>query len=526
MASPDAVQTLDRASYDRFRAELARAGFRSTDGGRTWRGPIAAPLNAFTDARRMTITIRDGWPYVQPVLTVDGLPPLEHVSAGGSVCLWLEGDASRQWETWQGWEERIEQWCARQRAGFVRVDATMDAHAYFGGRYDALARMDMSTIPPETADGARGAVHGRWRNGGALLDLSVERAGGQEVKGSWFYRREIAAPPRDLRDLRALLTDRQQESLSDHIKAARRGGKRAVVLAWNAKEARNALVLLLDQDPDSVPERRARQRRPTPDSAGLRARARALEFAPADATVLQRRAGADAARLSGYGVLIFGAGAVGSHVAVVLAECGVGDLTLVDSERLRPGNVVRHAAPASAIGLHKVSAVAEVVAQHASWTTVNELVEQPWGPQRLRDLMQDHDLVIDATGSAGIADQLSRLAADGDETLVTATLYRRGAVVRVCRQAPGDTPLVLRDDPRRYPDIPRGDADEEIELEPGCSAPVNEASPQAVVACAALCAQVVLDALPGPPQLPDEICEIRRGLEQEPFDRPGRIDSA
>lgn len=526
MASPDAVQTLDRASYDRFRAQLARAGFRSTDGGRTWRGPIAAPLKTFTDATRMTITVRDGWPYVQPLLTVEGLPPLEHVSAGGSVCLWLEGDASRQWETWQGWEERIEQWCVRQQAGFVRVDATMDAHAYFGGRYDALARMDLSTIPPETSDGARGPVHGRWRNGGALLDLSVERAGGQEVKGSWFYRQEITAPPRDLRDLRALLTDRQRESLAGLITSARQGKKRIVVLAWDAKEARNALVLLLDQDPESVPARRARGRKQAAPVDGLRARARALEFAPGDAVVLQRRAGADAARLSGYGVVIFGAGAVGSHVAVVLAECGVGELTLVDSERLRPGNVVRHAVPASAVGLHKVSAVAEVVAQHAPWTMANELVESPWGPQRLRELMQDHDLVIDATGSAGFADQLSRLAVGTDETLVIATLYRRGAVARICRQGPGDTPLVLRDDPSRYPDIPRGEAAEEIELEPGCSAGVNEASPLAVVACAALCAQVVLDALPGPPQLADEICEIRRRLERAPFDRPGRIDSA
>jgi len=525
VASPDAVETLDRASYDQFRAQLARAGFRSADGGRSFSGPISEPLKAFTDASRMEITIRDGWPYVQPLLIVEGLPPLEHVSAGGSVCLWLEGDASRQWETWSGWEERITQWCAGQQEGFVRVDATMDAHAYFGGRYDALARMDLSTIPPETADGARGPVHGRWRNGGALLDLSTERAGGQEVKGSWYYRHEITAPPRDLRELRALLGEHQRESIDGLVKAARQGKKRVVVLAWEAKEARNALVLLLDQDPDSVPERRARGRQQAPGTT-LRARGRALEFAPSDTAVLQRRAGAEAARLSGYGVLILGAGAVGSHVAVLLAGCGMGELTLVDNERLRPGNVVRHAAPASAVGLHKVTAVADVIAEHAPWTKVREVTDSLWGPQRLRELIRDHDLVVDATGSASFADQLSRLATEEDETLVTATLYRRGAVARVCRQAPGDTPLVLRDDPNRYPDIPRGEEEERIDLEPGCSAPVNEASPQAVVACAALCAQIVLEAHPGPPQLPDEICEIRRPLETAPFDRPGRIDSA
>jgi hypothetical protein len=524
VASPDAVQTLDRASFDRFRAELARAGFHSTDGGRTWTGPVAEPLKAYTTAPRMTITIRDGWPYVQPDLQVDGMKPLEHVNAGGSVCLWQQGDVSRQWETFQGWQDRIAEWCARQSDGFMRVDVTMDAHAYFEGAVHALARMDLATIRPDTPDGDRGPVHGRWRNSGALLDLSVERAGGQELKGSWFYRQAISAPPRDLRELRVLLSARQQESLDGLIKAAREGKERVIVLAWDAKDARNALVLLLDQDPDSTPTRRGRRGKTVGDK--LRARGRALEFAPADATVLQSRAGHDAARLSGYGVLILGAGAVGSHAALLLAECGVGELTLVDAERLRPGNVVRHIAPASAVGLHKVQAVSQVIAQHAPWTKVTKHVESPWGPERLRALMADHDLVLDVTGSAGFADQISRLATDADETLVTATLYRGGSIARICRQGPGDTALIERDDPEFYPAIPHGTETEQVQLEPGCSAPVNQASPHAVAACAALAVEIVLDALPGPAQVPDEICEVYRPLEWAPFDRVGRTSSA
>ena len=54
----------------------------------------------------------------------------------------------------------------------------------------------------------------------------------------------------------------------------------------------------------------------------------------------------------------------------------------------------------------------------------------------------------------------------------------------------------------------------------------ERASPRGVVACAALAAEVAIDALAGRLSLPDEITDIYRPLEEAPFDRVGRLTSA
>lgn len=524
MDSPRPIETLDEASLERFQLELVDAGFRGANGGRTWTGPIADPLREFTAAETMVIEIADGWPYVQPQLRVEGLPSLEHVNDGNLVCLWQHGDPTRQWMRFEGWQERIAQWCDGQTAGFTRVDETMDAHAYFKGEVPALACMDLSMIPAATPDGARGVLHGRWRHNNAILELAVDKASGQDIKGDWFFRKTIPAPPRNLDEFRAALTTDQRARLEQLVDLAKDARPRIALLMWDSKEARNALILCLDRDPDSVTRRAIRGRGGAAPAA--RVRARPLEFAPSDLAVVRRRAGSDAMRLAGYHVVVFGAGAIGSHTALLLAKCGVGSITIVDAEPLRPGNVVRHIAGEELVGLAKPAAAGRVIAQHAPWTTVNEIVASPWGPDRLRELVDDHDLALDATGSAGFADQLGLIGLQAEAAIVTVTLYRRGHVARICRQAPGDTPHYERNGEDRYPLIPRGEEPKQIVLEPGCSAPINEAPPHIVAACAALAAEVIIDALLAPPALPDEITEVYRPLEEAPFDKVGRLTSA
>ena len=503
------IQTLEPASYYAFREELDEAGFTTSDGGRSWTGPIAEPLRAFTDSDRMTILIRDGWPYLHPELEVPGMEALEHVNASGYVCLWAPGDGSQDWRTLAGWQTRIHEWCEKQTNGFSDEDATMDAHAYFvGGRFDALATFDLGALKPQPKDGDYGEAFGRWRRSEGLLEITTERASGGKVRGTWLYREKVKAPPTSLQRLQALLTESQAarvEKLAGEVARHKKKHRQFIVMTWGHDKRRNAVVVLFDQ------------------VAGSRVRGRVLEFAPSDTETLRLRAGEQAASLAERAVVVFGAGSVGSHLALLLAESGVGSLTVVDGERLRPGNVVRHAASASLVGAPKVVAVSAVINEHAPWTSVAQERESPWNPERLRKLIGHQNVVVDATGNTGFAAQLSALAAIERATLVTATLYRRGYVARVQRQGPDDTPLVERDDPTNYPTIPTGPA-EEVQLEPGCSAPVNQASPGSVVACASLAANVVVDAL-GSRSLPDEITEIYRALEEAPFDQIGRLTS-
>jgi molybdopterin/thiamine biosynthesis adenylyltransferase len=503
------IDTLDRAGWDRFRLELIEAGFSSEDGGRTWRGPIAEQLRRYTTSTWMELEVRDGWPYVQPQLRVPSMQPLEHVNQGGTICLWPEGDRSRGWTTWAAFEQRIDEWCAAQEGGFEPADATMDADAYFSVRdQKRLATMDLSEVAA-ASDGDLGRVSGRWRNDETHLEMTTHPGGGLE--GLWFFRDRLEAHPRTADEFLAQLTEAQQvrfrRLLGDAAKGRRRQ-RRVAILVWGDAEARNALVLLIQLE-----------------RGGRQVGTHALEFAPTDLDVLRRRSGDDAAQLESRRVVIFGVGAVGSHVALQLAECGLGAITLVDRERLRPGNVVRHAAPRSGVGMTKVEATAALIRQHAPWTVVERREVSPWAPARLRELIEGHDLVIDATGSLGFLEQLAWLMAGQHVPLITAALYRRGWVARVSRQAPGDKLLSDREHGEEYPAIPPGRSEEEGQLEAGCSAPVNEASPRAVWACAELAAGVGIDWLTGRHDMPDEITEIYRPLDDPPFDRVGSIAS-
>jgi hypothetical protein len=514
VASRDRVETLDVGSYDRFRVQLVEAGFSSKDGGRTWTGPIAEPFRAFTRAEKMTIRIKDGWPFIQPQLTVSGMSALEHVDADGVVCLWQPGDASRQWTTFEGWNDRIAAWASLQGSGFSRVDETMDAHAYFEERHDALATVDLDALPIDTPNAECGQLRGRWRHKETVLELGLKRAVGKDVAGMWFYISELTAPPRHLADVRNVLAGERQLAAFERLLAApQKGSKSVALLTWKTAHARNAMALLIDRRPGRGKGRHDEES----------TRVRALELAPIGERVLRLRAGDDAAWIENRAVLIFGAGAIGSQIAVLLARSGVRALTLVDRETLRPGNVVRHAAAGSWVGLPKVEGTRHAIAQCAPWTTVKTVEQSPWNPKRLREFVDDHDLVIDATGNVGFTEQLSRLLAGREEPLVSAALYRRGHVVRVCRQAPGDVPLAERTDSNVYPLVPHGEFPEQVALEAGCSAPVNLASPMAVASAAALAVQSCLDALRGTMLLPDEIHEVFSPLEEPPFDRIGRL---
>lgn len=501
------VDTLEPASYYAFRDELIEAGFESSEGGRKWTGPIAEPLRKFTDSDVMTIVFQDGWPFRHPELEVPGMQGYEHVNLEGWLCLWAPGDTSQAWRTLEGWRDRIAEWSERQSGEFERRDATMDAHMYFGtSGLDALAIAPLGEIIAGLNDGDSLSVSGRWSKQEGLLTITAGGGGGN-VRGLWLHREQIEAPPTSRERLEAVLTEAQLSRLNKvvaEVEKDKRKHRQFVVLSWERSEA-NALALLLNQSAGGV-------------------RVRAMEFAPSDSATLQFRAGGRAIELADKKVVVFGAGSVGSQLAVLLAESGVGSLGLVDGERLRPGNVVRHAAPASQVGAFKVDATAMVIAEHAPWADVSKTTDSPWEPQELRRLIQDQDLVVNATGNAGFADQLALLCSLEGVPLVSAMLFRNGAVARVQRQANGDTPLAQRIDPKRYPEVP-WDPEEEIALEAGCSAPVNLALPSSVSACAARACEVVVDALLDR-KLPDEIHEIYQPLADPPFDDAGRLTSA
>lgn len=504
MASPG-PDTLNQASLESFQTDLIEAGFEPVEGDlRRWVGPIAEPLRSHTDAPTMEIEFRDGWPFQHPRLVVAGLDA-DHVGADGEVCLWASGASSDLWLTWTGLNERIAEWAARAQDGFLLEDFALDGHLSFNRRKPGIATVALSKLPLDDATGRLGHIVGEWDKNGERLEISAGRSG--PIEGRWYLiEQRPQRRPKNIDEVRALLSGRQQTNLDRRLAAVRDHGTTQVLLvAWSRDFGREALVLLAERDGEDVA-------------------VSAIELAPTDSEVLKLRAGADVEALADKCVVVFGVGAVGSHTAVMLAECGVGRMTLLDRERLRPGNVVRHAAGSIWIGATKGRASEMEIFMHAPWTRVHRILSADWSAASLSKYAEVADVFVDATGLNSFTLLLAHVAKRTTTPLVSAALYREGAVGRVRRQATeSDTPIWRRE-PSEYPVIPPEDqAQETPRFEVGCSAPVNNASPLAVHAIAATLAESVVDLLTGRLLHGDERIVVFRPLDEPPFDRVGSL---
>jgi ThiF family protein len=503
------VDTLDPAAWDTFRADLVRAGFEPVPGSSLteWQGPSAPAFRAFTDAQVMRLRLKAGWPFIPPSLFVQGFAS-EHVNAEGEVCLWRGDDPSREWVTLEGINARIEAWCRKAQDGFDPVDQALDAHRYFRNTLPDLATFDPDRFRPTagSVDAQSGPFSGEIVRSG-LIELQVDHAPGLPLRGYWYYRSRVAVPPRTLEEFASLLGRGQQRNLERGLERLRRqldGALHLVALIWPRHGELDFLVLLLRVAEGKVV-------------------AAALQPAPMDRRTLLRRAGPDATALQRFAVAVIGCGAIGSHLAVLLAESGVGSIRLVDEAVLRPGHVVRHVGGHDQVGAGKTVVVDAAIRGHAPWVDSRVDARRPAAPSDIATILLEADLTVDAAGTTPITEIVSRVAEREGRPVLSVALYRGGAIGRVRRQwAERDTPIYQRAELEAYPVIPPGEGDTGG-LEVGCAAPVNNAMPASVAAVAALGAQLAVDALCGRWEYPEEVTDVYRAIDTAPFDRVGRV---
>lgn len=150
-------------------------------------------------------------------------------------------------------------------------------------------------------------------------------------------------------------------------------------------------------------------------------------------------------------VLLFGLGALGSTVAEQLARAGVGRLTLIDRDRVEPGNLVRHAAQLRHVGWSKAKAVSDVahgaglyceVGFHnlslggARWDAPPDAVEDRGQQDGLAELVDAADLVIDCTAEKAVGQTLTWVCAKRATPLVIASATNGGWGGRVSTFTP------------------------------------------------------------------------------------------
>ena len=508
-------EAFDIASLEGFRADLVASGFEpitSTD-RRKWSGPIHPAFDGLTDAQTMMIVFDVGWPYRPPGVFVQGLNT-NHSMLGGFVCLWREGDASLEWETVDGLFRRIEDWCERAKNGWQDDDLPFDAYLNFKNKLSRMVTFDFGSL--RTSIDSRGDMKGVLTTKPHVLNLRRGPATAlRELRGLWLRVGQLRAPPpRNLAELSLHLNEWQQKGLAKALSRRRApaglrpsGGVDVILFAWERRGRTDLLIMALGGIGDNV-------------------EAAALVAEPNDEQTLRLRAGPDAEILKGCKAVLFGVGALGGHVAVTLAESGMESLRIVDGELLSPGNVVRHVAGHDQVGRPKVDAVQTVIRDHAPWTKVETEapLPNPGGPTEIAQLVADADVVIDATGNDAFVYPVAQVAEELGKPLVSGALYRGGFIGRVQRKVlDTDASIKSRPSSISYPTIPVGDSEVDF-AEPalGCSAPVNNAPPASVLACASLMAQVTIDVLTERFEFEDEVTDVYRPLPEAPFDRVGR----
>lgn len=157
--------------------------------------------------------------------------------------------------------------------------------------------------------------------------------------------------------------------------------------------------------------------------------------------------------LAGAKAAIVGAGALGSQVADLLGRAGAGDVVLVDSDIVTPGNRIRHELDLADIGRAKTQAVGDRIRRVNPWAavTIREgRVGTPFfgnrgvaGAQEADDevaaLLGGCDVVVNATANGSASAYLSAIAAESETPVVHSYVSAGAWGARVLIQRPGES---------------------------------------------------------------------------------------
>jgi molybdopterin/thiamine biosynthesis adenylyltransferase len=158
-------------------------------------------------------------------------------------------------------------------------------------------------------------------------------------------------------------------------------------------------------------------------------------------------------------VVIIGVGTVGSQIALLLANSGVGDLRLIDGDKLEESNLIRHALLSRHIGMNKAEALVVHLTEERSTLRAEALprdIDDTLSDRELDELLGDADLIVAATDKRDVQRRLGRRALALDIPAIFPALYgSEGGEVFV--QLDASSPCFLCwDDFRPEGESPRG----------------------------------------------------------------------
>lgn len=405
----------------------------------------------------VTITVPEDSPYsppkVRPLLGEGGLS--WHAELDGTLCLWsTEDTGGLPWRTADQVIERVQKWFADEAAGWPDDTPDLDLQRYWKRAPGLMLYPDLDEVLGEVV---------QFTKSPPTLTVRPSRRRNHKHPGCLILDAgELETPLRTAEQVMDLV-----DADPNHGQMVRDGSIPVVLVRYWRQGNEGVLGL-----------RATKGEQPT---------FAAMSTAHQGDATLQLRAGPDRLALEGRRVAIVGLGAIGAQVADLLARAGIRTFTVMDGDIVYPGNLIRHIADESWIGKPKVDAVQAYLAAGPAKPTVKALPHGLTSTVEATDLLQNHDIVIDATAD-GVA---TRLLQDGATVLgravVSVCLVREGQAARVDRW-----PLAEGEEHAPpTPPAPRGDR----LFDGGCANPISPAPMWAATAAAAHAAGAVVDLL-------------------------------
>lgn len=489
-----------------------------------WEDPETGAWNS--SAHKVVIFLPAGFPYHAPVVLSRDEPPLQlswHLSPEGTLCLWREPDGWKPFTTAQKLLERMSDWFRNYHTGCWSGDFTpTDLHLYLQSESTVMIGDEWN--PP------LGEQRGNfilWRNNTypmipclvglknnkgksnqelrLRIPLAWVEQGVQSFHGVWFRVNAPFVPGNRLDHLLDQIDQNSGEPsgtahtyLVQQLSRMVSGNGIPFAIGYPSIRGLEQWLFLWIPKPNG---RKIYLSRPEQMNS---IEVNSFETMPARKADLLRRTAYLSKDLGNKKVAVFGVGALGGSVALLLAEAGLGEIRLIDSDKVKPVNAIRHVSGLDNVGFKKTFSVSRKILRHNPDCQVATF-EETWQVQDLEKIINDVDLVIDTTANATFSLWLNQLIVSRNGAVIYAAAYRRAAVGRLIMNRgdyqPSDPCLACyqlnaeRWDERNYPIIPP-DPTTTFEEE-GCAAVTEEADAIHLELIASQCALLAVKFLTG-----------------------------
>ncbi|MDW9627178.1 ThiF family adenylyltransferase [Sinorhizobium meliloti] len=230
---------------------------------------------------------------------------------------------------------------------------------------------------------------------------------------------------------------------------------------------------------------------------------------------LRTRSGNDSV-VSSQGVLLIGAGSLGSAVAENLVRMGITRMGVIDADRLDVGNLTRHALGLDAVGHNKAKALASAL--NLIMPDANAAAFESSFPPidgDVADQLRAFDVIVDCTGSDAILDAMSEFEWGGEKLFVSLAMTWKAEGLLVFTASESAFPKIDAKERFSSVDVPPTDLQDARIEGVGCWHPVFPASAADVRLWSAVGSKAVGRAM----RSPERRCEYFRQTEDGALER-------